>query len=273
MERHHSKAVQPAVLSPGEYLKQVRQRLGMGFREVQDASATLAAVEKNNAFYISAARLFQIENESSAPSAYKILSLSAIYGLDFLDLLGRYGINPDRQHYYRSLVSSATTRPISARVYRLDTTVTFPVRMSPGFRWENTQLINRAVALWGEIPAALLVGFNPREYVWGYVGLGDTTMFPLLRPGALVMVDAYRRRVMHKAWQNESERPIYFVELRDGYRCAWCQIEEGRLTLIPSPLSSVPAQTFSYPNDAEIVGQVVGVAMRLAPPGEETPGE
>jgi transcriptional regulator with XRE-family HTH domain len=270
MERHDSKLMRAAILSPGEYLKQVRQRLGMGFREVQEASATLAEAEKNNAFYISAARLFQIETESSAPSAYKILTLSAIYGLDFLDLLGRYGINPDRLHHYRSLLSSATTRPVSARVYRPDTAVTLPVRMTPGFRWESTQLINRAVALWGEIPAALLAGFNPREHVWGYVGREDRTMFPLLRPGALVMVDAHRRRVMHKAWENESERPIYFVELRDGYRCAWCQVEEGRLTLIPSPLSSVPARTFNFPNDAEIVGQVVGVAMRLVPLGEET---
>lgn len=258
-------------LTPGQYLKQVRRRLQMGFREVQEASATLAAEEKNDEFYISAARLFQIENESSAPSASKILSLSAIYGLDFLDLLGRYGVNPDRVHYYRNLLSLAATRPLSARVYRMDTAVTIPVRMDPRFRWETTQLINRAVAVWGEIPAAFLAGFNPREHMWGYVGLEDSTMFPLLRPGALVMVDPRRRRVIQGEWENECERPIYFVELRDGYRCAWCQIEERRLTLIPSPLSSVPAQTFNCPGDAEVVGQVVGVWMRIAPRGEEIP--
>ena len=271
MATQHSKSEQHAELSPGQYLKQVRRRLQMGFREVQEASATLAAEEKNDEFYISAARLFQIENESSAPSASKILSLSAIYGLDFLDLLSRYGVNPDRVHYYRNLLSLATTRPLSARVYRMDTAVTIPVRMDPRFRWETTQLINRAVAVWGEIPAAFLAGFNPREHMWGYVGLEDTTMSPLLRPGALVMVDAHRRRIIQKDWENECDRPIYFVELREGYRCAWCQIEDGRLTLIPSPLSAVPAQTFSHPNDAEVVGQVVGVWMRIAPPGEEIP--
>lgn len=244
----------------------------MGFREVQQASATVAAEEKNEQFYISAARLFQIENESSAPSAFKILSLCAIYGLDFLDLLGRYGVNPDRVHYYRTRLSLATTRPLSSQVHRVDTAVTFPLRLDPRFRWETTQLINRAVAVWGEIPAALLAGFNLREHMWGYVGLEDTTMFPLLRPGALVMVDGHRRRVIQKDWENECERPIYFVELRDAYRCSWCQVEEGRLTLIPSPLSSAPAQTFNYPDDAEVVGQVVGVAMRIAPQEEETPG-
>jgi transcriptional regulator with XRE-family HTH domain len=271
MAADRSKSGQQTDLPPGQFLRKVRQRLHMGFRDVQEASAILAAEQKNDEFYISAARLFQIENEPSAPSAYKLLSLSAIYGLDFLDLLGRYGVNPDRLHHYRSILSPATTRLLSSRVYRLDTTVKFPVRMDPRFRWETTQLINRAVAVWGEIPAAFLVGFNPREHMWGYVGLEDTTMFPLLRPGALVMVDGHRRRIIQKEWENESERPIYFVELREGYRCAWCQIGEGRLTLIPSPLSSVPAQTFSYPNDAEVVGQVVGVWMRIAPPGEEIP--
>ena len=96
-------------------------------------------------------------------------------------------------------------------------------------------------------------------------------MLPLVRPGALVMVDGNRRRVVQREWQNELERPIYFVELRDGYRCAWCQVEEGNLTLIPHPMSPVPAQTFSFPSEAEIVGQVVGIAMRIAPISEANP--
>ena len=135
MAADRSKSGQQTDLPPGQFLRKVRQRLHMGFRDVQEASAILAAEQKNDEFYISAARLFQIENEPSAPSAYKLLSLSAIYGLDFLDLLGRYGVNPDRLHHYRSILSPATTRLLSSRVYRLDTTVKFPVRMDPRFRW------------------------------------------------------------------------------------------------------------------------------------------
>jgi hypothetical protein len=244
----------------------------MGLREVQEASAILAAEEKNDQFYISAARLFQIENECSAPSAFKMFSLCAIYGLDYLDLLGRYGVDPDRVHCYRARLPLAATRPVSFKIHRPGTSITFPARIDPGFRWETTQLMNRAVAVWGELPAALLTHFNPREHIWGYVGLEDFTMFPILRPGCLVMVDDRRRRVIQKEWENEHERPIYFVELRDAYRCAWCQLDGRRLTLIPNPMSPVPAQTFSYPDDAEIVGQVVGIAMRIVPPEEEPPG-
>ncbi len=265
-------ALAPAAgLLTGQFLKKIRQRLRMRLREVQAASAILAAEEKNEQLYISAARLFQIENEISAPGPFKMFTLCVIYGLDFLDLLRRYGVDPDRVHYCRSRLPLSATRKVSAKTHSPDTMVKFPLRMDPRFRWETTQLINRAVAVWGEIPAAFLAHLNPREHIWGYIGMEDFTMYPILRPGTLVMVDDRRRRVIQKDWENQYERPIYFVELRDGYACAWCQLEGKTLTLIPNPMSPVPAQSFNYPDDADIVGQVVGIAMRMVPVAESDP--
>jgi hypothetical protein len=45
--------------------------------------------------------------------------------------------------------------------------------MDPRFRWETTQLLNQMVAVWGEIPATLLMNFNPRKHILGLVGLDD----------------------------------------------------------------------------------------------------
>jgi len=249
----------------GAYLRDVRQRLGLGLREVQQASAVIAAEEKNEEFYLSAARLAQIESGDSAPSMYKLFTISAVFGIDFMKLLQQFGVNPDRAHYYRSAMKLAVTHPVSAELHSLDTKITLPVRLDPAFRWEATQLVSRLVALWGEIPAAFLHHLNPRRNMFGYIGLSDYTMYPLLRPGALVMVDSARRRIQRGGWEHECERPIYFVELREGYRCAWCQVDGARLTLIPHPMSAVPAETFSLGNEAEVVGQVAGVAMRLVP--------
>lgn len=237
----------------------------MGLREVQEASTLLARKESNDEMYVSAARLVQIENEPSAPSIHKLLSLSAIYGLDFLDLLSRYGVKPDRVHEYRKLLQSRTTHQLSTDVHSFDTTVTLPLHMDPRFSWETTQLVNRMVAVWGEIPACILTNFNPREHILGLVGLEDYSMAPLIKPGALVFVDGNRRKVADGGWRNEHERPVYFIELREGYRCSWCQLTNGKLFLIPHPLSPVRAESFSFPSEAEIVGQVVGVAMRLVP--------
>jgi transcriptional regulator with XRE-family HTH domain len=252
-------------VTAGRYLKEVRERLQLGLREVQDASAAIANEERNDSFYVSAARLTQIENEQSHPSIFKLFSLCAVYGLDLHDLLRKYGVNANRTQAYRTRFLPETTREIAAEVHGIESKVTIPIRLDPSFRWETTQLVNRVVALWGEIPAAFLQNYNPRRHTYGYVGLTDRTMFPLLRPGAIVMVDPQRRSVLRSGWKSEFDRPIYFVELREGYRCGWCQIEGNRLMIIPHPVSNAPVETFSLASEAEVVGQVVGVAMRLVP--------
>jgi transcriptional regulator with XRE-family HTH domain len=249
----------------GKYLKEVRERLQLGLREVQEASAAIANEERNDSFYVSAARLTQIENEQSHPSIFKLFSLCAVYGIDLHDLLRKYGVNANRTQAYRTRFLPETTREVAGEVHGLESKVMVPVRLDPSFRWETTQLVNRVVALWGEVPAAFLQNFNPRRHTYGYVGLTDRTMFPLLRPGALVMVDPQRRSVQRSGWKSEYDRPIYFVELRDGYRCAWCQVEGNRLLVVPHPVSNAPIETFSLASEAEVVGQVVGVAMRLVP--------
>lgn len=255
----------------GRYLKEVRERLRLGLREVQEASAGVVAQENNERFYISAARLTQIENGQSVPSVFKLFSLCAIYSLDLYDVLRRYGVNPNGTQSYRTKFLPETTREVSAELYGTESKVMIPVRLDPSFRWETTQLVNRVVSLWGEIPAAFLLSFNPRRHTYGYVGMTDKTMFPLLRPGALVMIDPDRRQVARDGWTNEFDRPIYFIEMRDGYRCAWCQVEGNRLMLIPHPIAGLPVQTVSLASEAEVVGQVVGTAMRLVPPEISNP--
>jgi transcriptional regulator with XRE-family HTH domain len=74
-------------VSPGQYLKAVREGLQLEMREVQDASMVIASEEGKEDFYVSPARLTQIENDESIPSFYKLFSLCQIYGLDFIEVL------------------------------------------------------------------------------------------------------------------------------------------------------------------------------------------
>jgi len=177
----------PMPVTPGRFLKSVRERLQVGLREVQEASTVIAGEEGNDNFYVSAARLTQIENEESIPSVYKLFSLCSIYGLDLHEVLTKYGIDANRTRAYQTRFLAETTRITSAEVHGFEEKVFIPVRMDPSFRWETTQLVNRVVALWGEIPAAFLAGFNPRRHTFGYVGLNDRMMYPLLRPGSLLV--------------------------------------------------------------------------------------
>ena len=97
----------------------------------------------------------------------------------------------------------------------------------------------------------------------GFVGTEDCWMDPLVRPGSLVLVDPSRRTIEAGPFRNEFERPIYFIELRNEYICSWCEIRDGHLLAVPYPNSRCEIRQFPYPREAEIVGRVTGVAMRL----------
>jgi len=91
-------------------------------------------------------------------------------------------------------------------------------------------------------------------------------MWPLIRPGSIVQIDGSQRKVLPVKWENEHERPIFFIELREEYICSWCEIREGHLLAVPYPNSRCEIRRFPYPREADIVGRVTGVAMRLAEP-------
>jgi hypothetical protein len=104
----------------------------------------------------------------------------------------------------------------------------------------------------------------------GYIGLEDYTLHPLIRPGSLVQIDPRQRKISAEKWRTEFDRPIYFVELRDGYVCSWCRVDRGQLIIIPHPQSPPQeVRRFDFPSQAEIVGRVTGVAMRIV--GEKLP--
>jgi hypothetical protein len=63
-------------------------------------------------------------------------------------------------------------------------------------------------------------------------------------------------------------------ELRDGYVCSWCEIDRGRLMVIPHSHAHREVRIFDHPAEAEIVGRVTGVAMRIVgdrPPESKEP--
>lgn len=54
-----------------------------------------------------------------------------------------------------------------------------------------------------------------------------------------------------------------FTELRDGYACGWCELKDGQLILVPHITSPQPIRRFAHLDEAEIIGRVTGVAMRI----------
>jgi transcriptional regulator with XRE-family HTH domain len=252
--------------SPCEQLKAIRFRLGITTREVADFSQKIAEAEGNPEFHISNAWLTQVENSDSVPSIFKLYSLSSIYRIKFTDLLLLYGV--DLQHLSRNQLAAPlpATHLTNLEVYDQQRTVSFPIRFDRSFDIDNTNLLSRLVEVWGEVPIALIQHLDIRHGLYGYIGLQDLTLYPLLRPGSFVRIDPRVRKVQPMRWRTEFDRPIYFVELRDGYACAWCELQDGHLLLLPHPLSPRAVRRLAHGTDAEIVGRVTAVAMTLTPP-------
>ncbi len=253
-------------MRPSQRLKDLRVRLGITTRDVADLSQKIAEREGNSEFTISNAWLTQIENSDSVPSIFKLYSLSAIYRIKFTELLSLFGVELDHLHEHQLSSPLDNTHLTTLEIDDQERTVSFPVRFDRGFDIDNTNLLSRMVEVWGEIPIALIQHLDIRHSQYGYIGLQDFTLYPLIRPGSFVQVDQRVTKIQTRRWRTEYDRPIYFVELREGYACSWCELQDGRLLLIPHPLSPANVRSLEYGVDAEIVGQVTAVAMRITDP-------
>src|ERR1035438_7946249 len=197
---------------------------------------------------------FVVSGMAVAPNGYQrpVRALLLLYGID-LDGISSVGDASQPAH------SHIVTLENEAAAYRI------PVKMDPGFDLKETTNLGRMVQQWGTVPISLLNHLSSQKYTYAFIGMEDYTMHPILQPGSFVQVDhsEAKRRVVERQWRSEYERPIYLVETRNGLRCCWCAMRPNALVLQPHPLSREQVRILKHPQDAEVIGQVVGVAMRI----------
>jgi transcriptional regulator with XRE-family HTH domain len=249
-------------LNGGYKLRALREALGCTMRDVESASLEIARRLDSEEFAIPPSRLSDIETKGVVPSIFRMYSMAAIYRREYRELLLWYGINLDEIHL--DISASEPSQSHFSNASKNVTQVTMPVRMDPGFQLHKTSNFGRMIEKWGVVPLAYLSGLVAEtRYTYGYIGADDFTMYPLLIPGSFVQVDEGRNKVTEGTWRSEYERPIYFVETREGFVCAWCNVQRDSIVLQSHPLSPVPVRILRHPQEAEIIGQIVGVAMRL----------
>ena len=265
-------STQEIKMTPGNRLKELRSQLGISLREVEQESQKIAAERANPEFVVSNHWLTKLENGDRQPSLYTLFTLSAVYRIKFSELLSFFDIDLEWLSTYQLRNRREGTYILSLESPDPKSTVNFPVSFDPGFRVEATNLISRMVEVWGEVPVSILRHMDLRRNRYGYIGLEDYTMYPLLRPGSFVVIDESLKKVQASYWRTEMDRPIYFVELRDGYACSWCEMDGDALLLIPHPLSPCQHRRIDA-KGVEIVGQVVAVASRIVDvePAERPP--
>jgi hypothetical protein len=246
----------------GRRLRRARERLNLKFREVEQASQTIAEKRGNQEFAILISRLSDIENQGTVPSLYKLYSLCCIYRLDLHEVLGWYGVPVDAMMADAGMIEIEKTHAINLNP-DAGTEAMLPISLDPGIDLRKTFFVSEMVQRWGKLPLALLSGADVKRFRYAFVGTEDWSMNPAVPPGSLLVVDDTKRRIQATGWRSLSERPIYFLEHRDGYYCRWCSVQDGTISLIPDPASESPILNFRFPEEIEVVGQVIGIAMSL----------
>jgi transcriptional regulator with XRE-family HTH domain len=245
----------------GIKLKQLREQCGLTLREVESRSRRLAKRKLNQDFFISRGWLNNIENGSHKLSFFKLYALGAIYRVHWSNLLGFFGCNLGDFDRDQAMFAPPKTQ-LSPGVADRDRTITIPLQTREELRLDKTNLLSRLVEIWGEVPLRFLQHLDLKNGVYGIVGMSDRTLYPIIRPGSIVQIDQGQRKVLTQ-WENEHDRPIYFIELRGDFLCSWCELRDGYLWSIPHPLSKCQVRRFAHPREAEILGRVISVAMRL----------
>ena len=247
------------MISAGNRLRLLREELGFKLRDVEQSTVRIAEEKKNEEYAIPLSRLSDIETKGVVPSVYRMYSLSSVYRLDFHELLGWYGIDLSTiPEHSTPAVPNTHCRPAA-----LPESAAIPVRLDPSFDIRRTSNLGRMIQQWGLVPMPELKALADNGYTYGYIGSEDYTMYPLLMPGTFIQVDENKHDVLEGGWRSEYERPIYFVETREGHICSWCSTKGECLILQPHPLSPMPVRILRNEQEAEVIGQVVGIAMRL----------
>lgn len=245
----------------GQKLRARRDALGLTLRQVEEASAAIASAHQCSEFAVPLSRLSEIETKGIVPSIHRLYALSTIYRLELREFLEWYGV-PTGQVAKDMLTAEPAHSHLTRSVSNLGV-VNMPVQLDPGFDMRRTCHMSRMIQTWGAVPMAFLAGMAESEYSYGFVGVEDLTMYPLIMPGSFLQIDERRDKVVESQWRSEYERPIYFLEMREGFACSWCKLQDNRIVLQPHPLSPTAVRDYKYPQEAEVLGQVVGIAMRL----------
>jgi hypothetical protein len=254
---------------PGNKLKRMRELLCLRYRDVEEFSQQIASKRKSGEYTITISRLSDIENRGVVPTIYKLYSLCAIYRLEVNEVLRWYGVDMGRLAGDAAAFEVQRTHLVGFGRESLGPyqpgEVQVPLSLDPGVDLRKTTFLSRFIQNWGVLPLMLVSALDLKNHRYAFVGTDDWFMYPILQPGSLLLIDQSKRKITASGWASEFDRPIYFLEHRDGWLCAWCDISGDNLVAIPHPISGRSPIVMRYPSGVEVIGQVTGVANRLDP--------
>ena len=248
----------------GKRLRAEREHLRLSLRQVRELSRGIAAQRKNSEYYLAHSSLADFETGKQLPNIYKLYSLSVIYGRQYDKLATFFDVPVGEAEKDHKALVYPQTYLVGVASELGECAILSSRELREKLRPERTNLLSKILENWKDVPPALLQQMDWRDSLYGYIGMQDYTLDPIIRPGSFVQIDSRQRTVPPVNWHSDFDRPVFFFELRDRYVCSWCELHDGQLILVPTPQSHRHARHVRYPVDATIVGRVTAVAMRIA---------
>jgi transcriptional regulator with XRE-family HTH domain len=238
----------------GLRLRTIRQQWRLSLREVEKRSLRFAQERGSQSYQVSASWLDRLEREEHELTVNKLIVLADIYNLPTEHLLRSMYPGDPQPMLLRQLSSPNATMLLTEGPLQEQARYVLPDTLAADKPPDETTLL------------AAENGLSSPPYSRGIIGNHDRTLDPMIPPGSIVQIDTQKRAISSRRdWKNEFQRPIYFLMIREGYVCGWCELDKASewLTVIPHPLSSVSSRRWRYRKEIENIGRVAVVAIRL----------
>jgi len=250
---------------PSGLLKKARLRAGLSFRSASKLSREIAKILGDDRYFASYGTLSDYEAGDKLPRhIHKLFTLSIIYTLAFRALLGSFGIALDEGG--RNAITSETSTSPGLRVTRRRVRRRNEEQSHSFFESMQKQFGDLPLFLVSALPSLFgLSHISWRDIFW--VGGQTNPLHPSLRGALFVLVNRRSKRPRIFSRTPLWNHPLYLLQNRDGsYLAGSCAIEGGRLAVFAYPQGFAERQPVRRHTDADVVGQIVGVARSLLSP-------
>jgi transcriptional regulator with XRE-family HTH domain len=250
-------ALESKASSLGVFIRQARARAGLTLHEASLFSHKVAQALDDRRYAMAPSTLADYETQSTPPRHLeKAMTLCLIYAVPLVDFVRAAGTAPE--HLGTQFIPRALLPPEMTAA-------------PPGARPEVAESSSSLRLQFGSVPWFLgsslaQVSGIPRPSMRDFFWLtGEHPFLPAYTGDSmLALVDRNKKSPLREPNLPAWLQPAYVLLLRDGqYRCACCSLDEENLFLFPRSESGRLPERLRLGRDAEVVGQIVGLARRI----------
>ena len=245
--------------------RQWRECCGLTMRDMEQHADDLANTVNDNKYRFSRAWLSEVERGQLAPQLHKLCALMIIYRQPLGDFPRLCGIDEADIIKYQLQRPLPATCPFAIynkeladggqRLLRLP-------QINPQFDGSSSSTEEQLIIGQGTVPLKETLTYDNQDIRYAFIGMQDQRMAPLVPAGAFIRIDVRQRQIISGSWPDEL-RPLYLVKIRNRYYVSWLEMTDGRLILLAHSLSGSRSLTVRNPSDAEVIGRVTGVTMKM----------